>query len=257
MGGALLISQEKDAARAQLPAQPQPRGPFTCDHFRGSVCSERVAVRLSGGVALHCRESVPSRLTDCKRVGKRPYSPKQPLLARSSPLHAEGGDTKLRVAISVRYRLSLSCTASPVRAASDNRLGVGALYALLKVGWYSSSNCYPVVSRYRPGGRSAVRPCPLSHGVRIAGDAPGRTDSHRAGVTVPCSVGVGEYRGPRAQTKARRAESPVWAPSCSPRALHRPLPPCCDRPRPRASRPCLLPGRARGSGRPGEPRLPH
>ena len=92
-------------------------------------------MRLPGGVAFQCRKSVPSRLTDCKRVGKRPYSPKQPLLARSSPLHAEGGDTKLRVAISVRYRLSLSCTASPVRAASDNRLGVGAFYALLKVSW--------------------------------------------------------------------------------------------------------------------------
>ena len=45
----------------------------------------------------------------------------------------------MRVAISVWHGLSLSRTASPVRAASDSRLGVGALYALLKVGWYTSS----------------------------------------------------------------------------------------------------------------------
>ena len=97
-------------------------------------------MRLPGGVALQCPESVPSHLTDCKRVRDRPYTPKQPLLARSSPLSGEGCDPKVRVAISAGHGLSLSRTARAGQGASDSRLGAGALYASLKVGSYSTSN---------------------------------------------------------------------------------------------------------------------
>ena len=60
--------------------------PARCAHCSPSRdTSSPVAMRPPGGVALHCRESVPGRLTDCKRVGERPYSSKLPLWARSSP----------------------------------------------------------------------------------------------------------------------------------------------------------------------------
>ena len=109
-----------------------------CSPSRGT--SSPVAMRLPGGVALRCRVSVPSRLTDCKRACRGSHSPKQPLLARSSTLPAKWCDTKVRVAIGAWHGVRLSRTASPVRAASDSRLGAGALYASLKVGSYSTSN---------------------------------------------------------------------------------------------------------------------
>ena len=130
-------TRSRAGEQTRLTAQPAPRSV----RVRASVCAaDRVAISQLRGVALQCRVSVPSRLTDCKQVGRGSHSPNRPLLARSSPLPAEGRDTKVRVAISAWHGLALPRTASPVRSASDSRSGVGALYAPLKQGWCSSSN---------------------------------------------------------------------------------------------------------------------